>query len=414
MKKVLILSVGLILNLLAISSVRAEGGIFASGGGAKTVGQTFTVTVAASGTNFDSLQGIISVSGPVDVVSFAAGGATWLPGKTPSNGGQFVGITSESSSITVATIKLKGKSVGNGNVSVSGAKLANKGSIVGTGAGGATFSIAPAPDYPDKVAITSPTHPDPNVAYEATTVTLNWEKESGVTGFAYVLDQTEDTAPASKVTSAETTVTYADQAIGVYYFHIKAQNRDGWGPVNHFKITIKEPEAKIDPALAPPANLAVKKTAEFTNDIESGTVTGITISGQTEPGFSVNLTLDPALTVPEGKTLTALAGANGYFELNLDYPVRAGFYKLTVQGQKDKILTPVSNELRFEINQAAGGTVNVLTDNDRFPPVIEPPKPKQWYEKITKSMIFYAGAGALVLMILSNTGTALFFKRRYR
>jgi len=95
--------IGMFTILSVPFSARAEGGIFATGGGTKTAGQTFTITVAASGATFDSLQGSISISGPVDVVSFTAGSATWLPGKTPSNGGQFVGI------VTERTIAVKSK-----------------------------------------------------------------------------------------------------------------------------------------------------------------------------------------------------------------------------------------------------------------------------------------------------------------
>ena len=117
MKKILSLVFALIFSFsmfLAADSVHAAGGVFPSGGGTKTVGQTFTVSVNASGTTFDSLQGIISVSGPVSVVSFAAGGATWLPGKTPANGSQFVGIATATNSLNVATITLKATAEGSG------------------------------------------------------------------------------------------------------------------------------------------------------------------------------------------------------------------------------------------------------------------------------------------------------------
>ncbi len=86
MNKILACALGILATLgtTSINSTAfAAGGIYASGGGTKTIGQTFTITVAASGAEFDSLQGKIAVSGPVDIVSFSAGSATWLPGKTP-------------------------------------------------------------------------------------------------------------------------------------------------------------------------------------------------------------------------------------------------------------------------------------------------------------------------------------------
>lgn len=378
----------------------ADGGVYASGGGTKTAGQTFTVTVTASGATFDSLQGTINISGPVDVISFSPGNATWLPGKTPSNGGQFVGIASETNSLTVATIKLRGKSAGSGAVSVSGTKLASKGNIVGSGAGSASFTIQKAPDLPSAVNVTSSTHPDQNSAYEATTVTLNWNKENGTTGFSYLFDQAADTTPAQKVTDANTTATYANQAIGTYYFHIRAQNGDGWGPVTHFKVTIKEPEAKIDESLAKPSNISVKKASNVTNDIKTGTLSGIIITGKTEPGFTAQITLDPEPTIPEGKSLSAIADSTGKFELLVDFPLKSGFYKLTIQGQKDKTLTPVSDPINFEISQKSGGAVTVLSDtdiNEPAPPA--PPAPKKWFEKINYQIISIIAAGLWLITL---------------
>ncbi len=380
----------------------ADGTISASGGGTKTAGQTFTVTVAASGATFDSLQGTISISGPVDVVSLSPGSATWLPGKTPSNGGQFVGIISETGSLTIATIKLKGKSAGDGSVSVSGVRLAFKGNIVGTGSGSTSFTIQRAPDLPGKVSVASSTHPDQNTAYEATSnIALSWNKEKGVSGFSYLFDQTVDTVPPQKTTSAETSATYPNQAVGTYYFHIRAQNGDGWGSTTHYKVTIKEPEAKIDETLAKPTNIKVVKAAKSTNDINSGALSGVVVTGSTEAGFTVNISLDPAPTLPEGKSLSAKADDSGNFELLIDFPLRSGFYKLTVQGQKDKTLTPVSDPVNFEISQKSGGAINLLSDSDSKMPA--PPailSAAQWYEVVDYRSVA-TGAGILFLITLS-------------
>src|SRR3990172_4812235 len=171
-----------ILSILLISALAllwlptrslAAGGIYASGGGSKTVGQSFTVTVTASGATFNALEGTISVSGPVSISSFSAGGATWT--SIPANGTHFVGmIIPATDSLRVATIKLKATGVGNGAVSVSSVRLANAGSEVGSGAGSASFSIAKAPDLPGAVKVTSSSHPDPNTPYDATTINLSW------------------------------------------------------------------------------------------------------------------------------------------------------------------------------------------------------------------------------------------------
>lgn len=411
MKRILIAIALLLFTVGTTPKAFAEGGIFPSGGGKKTVGQTFTINVVASGATFDSLQGVISISGPVDIVAFSPGGATWMPGKTPSNGGQFVGLTSPTDSVTVATIKLRGKSPGSGSVTVSNAKLASNMSYVGTGGGAAGFTIERAPSLPKAVEVSSTSHPDQNTAYEETKVVLSWAKESKVTGFSYIWDQIADTTPASKVTNAETTLTMENQPVGTYYFHIKAQNGDGWGPVTHYKVSIKEPDAKVNEALSKPTVLSVTKMVDFVNDIEAGSLSGISIKGQTEPNYTANIKLDPSPTLPEGKTLQVKSDETGAYELILDYPVKAGFYKLTVQGQLEKVLTPLSDTTLFEISLAKGGSINILTDKDRLPPPTVKEAAKKWYQDGQAIIAIYILA-ALILLALLITMTVIIIKKR--
>lgn len=366
MKKLVIASLISALALLwAPTKSLAAGGIYASGGGSKVVGDSFTVTVTASGATFNALEGTISVSGPVSITSFSAGGATWT--SIPANGVHFVGmIIPATDSLRVATIKLKATGVGNGAVSISSVRLANAGSDAGSGAGSASFSIAKAPQLAT-VAVTSSSHPDQNQAYEATTIVLSWDKASGVSAFSYLLDQVATTTPPAKKTSADTTISYPNQAIGTYYFHIRAQNADGWGSTTHFKITIKTPDAKIDDTLAEPKDIKIEKADDFINNIKDGTVSGLKISGIIVPEYLAKITLLPALTLPEGKKLEAIADENGDFSLLIDWPIAAGRYKMTIQGQKELKLTP-PKEIIFEISQAKGGSINILTDEDANPP----------------------------------------------
>jgi len=427
---------GFILILFALISwplpIRAAGGIYASGGGSKTAGETFTISVTASGTNFDSLQGIISVSGPVTIVSFNPGSATWLPGKTPSNGGAFVGIVSERSSLTVATITLRGRTPGSGAVSVSGVRLADKGSVVGDGAGGASFTITKAPQYPSDVKVSSTTHPNQDEFYDQKTITLSWNKDSGISGFSYLLDKEAGTVPPTKVTSSDSSVTYENQEIGTYYFHIRSVNSDGWGGTTHFKINIKEPDPKVDEALPKPTNIQIIKDSPFTNNIDDGTLKGIKISGQTLPNYVANLNFEPLPALPEGykdtsidtavkdkntqplSLLVAVANDQGYFEKTLDFPVKAGFYKLSIQGQSIKTLTPISDSIKFQVSIKNGGTVELVNDIDQFEPA--PPAPLTTWDK-TKTLLLdrnfqYGGGGLIIILALGIVGIVWWRKKR--
>lgn len=411
MKKIAAISTLLVFlfTIFGFSGQAHAAGVYASGGGNKRVGDTFSVTISASGTTFDSFQGVISVSGNVSVVSISKGNATFLPGKEPSNGGQFVGITTERSSLTIATVKLKATKIGSATVSVSAVKLAYKGSIVGSDGGSTSFKIDRALNTPKAPTVTSSTHPDQNELYTATDIILSWEKESGVTGYSYAFDQIEGTIPTSKANTTENTVTFTGQAIGTYYFHIKAQNGDGWSGVTHFKISIKEPDARINESLNRPSQITISKTADFVNDVESGTISGISIKGKTEPSYLANIILDPSPTLPEGKSLSITADETGNFELLIDYPIRSGFYKLTVQGQLVKVLTPISDPIYFEISQAQGGQIHLLTSNDINVPVIPPLK---WYEKIGWMQKIAIGLAAIMLSSLATIIILIIKKRK--
>lgn len=381
-------------------------GISASSSGGKYVGDDVTVSIVASGTTFNAFSGSISISGPVKVNWTTPGDALWV--SKPNGAGSFAGaLTNPTGSFKIATISLRGTGVGTGTVSISGVKLANKGPVVGNDGGSTSFSFARRPTPPGSITVASSSHPDQNTAYEATAIALSWDKPSGVTGFSYLLDQAAETTPPTKITSAETTVSFDNQAVGTYYFHIRALNGDGWGPTSHFKVTIKEPDPKIKEDIDKPHDIQIKIISPFANNIIDGTFSGISISGVTLPDYTANILLEPAPALPEGKKLSVKADPTGKFEYLIDYPIKAGVYKLVIQGQDNKILTPVSNSIRFEISQAKGGSVNILTEADTLPPVIPVPK---WYEKINYQQL----SAFLGILLIGSVGFMcyVFVKKR--
>jgi len=417
MKKAFLLLLLPTLSLFIFPVIANAAGISATGGGNKYIGETFTVAVTASGTTFDSLQGTIAVTGPVKVLSFSPGTATWLPGKEPGNNTQFVGIVTPTDTLKIATIKLQGTGAGNGSVNISGVKLALKGAVVGDDASKASFSFDKKPTPPGLVKVTSESHPDQNSSYESNTIQLSWALTKGILGFSYLLDQDPNTVPAAKSIGKEVNISYTDKAIGAYYFHIRSQNSDGWGETTHFKINIKEPAAKIDETLSAPVITKIEKADSFINNIKDGNVSGIKLSGTTLPGFTVSTSFLPAITPPEGKTLSALADDQGKWELSIDFPVGSGARKVTLQGQKDKVLTPFSPETIFELSQVAGGKISILTDIDIDPPKTEGEKVKGEkisfpnfdfsnttliYQGIAILMIIFSGIAAVVLYLKKN------------
>ncbi|MEI7792449.1 MAG: fibronectin type III domain-containing protein [Candidatus Berkelbacteria bacterium] len=383
------------ITLLTLPTSAFAAGISVSNTGAKYVGDTTTVTITASGATFNAFSGTISASGPIKIVSTSPGDALWVT--KPSGTGDFVGaVTNSVTSFRIATLKVQGTGVGTGKISVSGVKLANKGAVAGNDGGSTSFSFERKPVPPGSITVSSATHPDQKTFYEATSATLTWDKPSGVTGFSYLMNDAADTVPEAKITSADLTMVYDGLTIGTHYFHIRAINGDGWGPASHFTINIKEPDPKIKDALTKPSNISVRKASTFINDPLNGTFSGIVISGTTEPNFTANFTLSPLITLPEGKVLSILSDASGNFEYTIDFPIKAGFYTLTVQGQDMKTLTPVSDPLVFEISQAKGGKITMLTKDDELGPIIPPLK---WYEKIEWMMVSYTALAVALIAI---------------
>lgn len=387
----------------------AAGSITASGGGSFTNGSTFTITVRASGATFDSLQGIISVSGPVSIVSFSAGSATWLPGKSPANNTQFVGITGSTSSLTVATIKLKGTKEGSGKVTVSGVRLASSGAEVGTSGGSTAFTITRAPTPPGGVSVSSSTHPNPDETYEATTVELAWAPPSnGANGYSYLLDQAADTVPPQAVKDQLTAAKYENLTVGTHYFHIRANNSDGWGSPTHFKINIKP---KLDSSIAAPTITEITTTSDFTNDIENGTLTGIVFRGTGPAGYVINVMFAPDLALPSGKYSSPTATDAGAWEFLVTDPVKAGFYKLTVQGNKDGTVTPASAATPFEVRVSDGGQVSMVTADDSTASFKQAEQAKVAAAQAKRKLYISAG-GALVILVLGALAVGWFMLRR--
>jgi len=406
----LALSSWLLLGSVSVPAAFAAGSITPSGGGSFTNGSTFTITVRASGATFDSLQGTISVTGPVSIVSFSPGSATWLPGKSPANNNQFVGIVSATSSLTVATIRLRGTKEGGGKVTVSGVRLAKSGSEVGTGGGSTSFTITRAPTPPGGVAVSSSSHPNPEESYEATTLIVTWEPPSnGASGYSYVLDQAAETIPPETILTTGTTATIEGLKVGTHYFHIRAKNNDGWGGVAHFRVNIRP---AVDNSLPTPVITEISTVSDYQNDIESGTLTGIIFKGTGASDHTMNLTFTPELGLPKEppeKYAAPVVDLQGNWQFSITDPVKAGFYKLVAQAQKEGTVSPPSETILFEVSVAEGGKIRRITSGDTTEAYKQKEAARVAAANTRQNTIIAVSAAGVALIII---GVAYFLIRR--
>lgn len=113
-----------------------------------------------------------------------------------------------------------------------------------------TYTLKLAP--PEGPIVSSPTHGDQNKWFNIRTAALQWERNVEVVGYSYSFDNTATTIPEEKISTKETQVSQTATTDGIWYFHIRAQNReDGWGGVTHFILRIDTtPPAAFKPQLS--------------------------------------------------------------------------------------------------------------------------------------------------------------------
>jgi len=112
--------------------------------------------------------------------------------------------------------------------------------------GRAVYNLAVPP--PEGPKIFSSTHPDQNKWSKNNNPSFNWEKESGVTDFSWLLNNEPQDVPDNISEGAERGVFFSEAADGIWYFHLKAKRAGAWGGTSHYL-------AQID--TSPPADFSL-------------------------------------------------------------------------------------------------------------------------------------------------------------
>jgi hypothetical protein len=86
--------------------------------------------------------------------------------------------------------------------------------------------------------VQSSTHPNESTWYANNNPELSWKLLSDVTGVSYALDHEPSTDPGPKSDGVVESKKYENIEDGEWYFHIKFQNKSGWGEIAHRKILI--------------------------------------------------------------------------------------------------------------------------------------------------------------------------------
>jgi hypothetical protein len=98
-------------------------------------------------------------------------------------------------------------------------------------------------ENPGTPSVSSGTHPDGDVWYNADDVTLSWTEPgdtgSGVGGYSYTLDHNAATSPDETLDTYYNSRSYTDLTDGEWYFHVRAvDNAGNLGSADHYRVRI--------------------------------------------------------------------------------------------------------------------------------------------------------------------------------
>ena len=161
------------------------------------------------------------------------------------------GLVSNSS--LIITITFLAKSTGTTEVVISDTSnvLANDGigssAVVKSNRGRYTIVDKP----PGGVLVYSDTHSFQDRWYNNNSPVIGWNRDPGVIGYSYVLDNKPNTIPENVVTSNENQKAYTDLTDGLWYFHIKALSGiNAWSSTTTFLVRIDStPPAEFNPKI---------------------------------------------------------------------------------------------------------------------------------------------------------------------
>ena len=262
-KRLLITAFLLAIFFLTPAAANAASLFLSPSSESRVVGDSFSVSVRVNtgGVAINSAQATLSFSNDLlEVTSLLQSGvfSLWPVNPSFSNGGGTVsfagGLPSPGytgSSGTIILITFQAKAAGTASVSIGSASvLANDGfgTDVLTSVGSGYYTIteageAPPPPPEDKIVprapiISSTTHPEQILWYALPDPEFTWTNQVGVTGFSIAYDDQESTVPDTIRDTTEAKQSYTGIGDGQFYFHVRAENSDGWGSAGHYLTQI--------------------------------------------------------------------------------------------------------------------------------------------------------------------------------
>ena len=240
---------------------------FSPASGSYAVGSLVSLNALVSSADkaINAVSGVISFpKDKLEVVSLSKNGSVislWVQEPSFSNSEgeiNFEGIALNPGFIgangKVITVVFRAKATGMSPISFSsGSVLANdgQGTNILANLGTANYNLgaerlgAPEIVTPAEIArtlsapeITSSTHPDPNKWYPTSNAKFDWSFPSGATGARLLVGKIPQVVPTISYAGQISSKEIEDLTDGVWYFHVRLRDTNGWGGVSHFRFQI--------------------------------------------------------------------------------------------------------------------------------------------------------------------------------
>ncbi|MEA3398253.1 MAG: cohesin domain-containing protein [Patescibacteria group bacterium] len=330
--------------------------------GTYTVNRSFTIKVmvnSGGGAGINAAESNISYDPEYITVSKLSDAGTifklWTADPTYSNsdgrisfGGGAPGAYTGTAG-TIFSITFRAKKIGTTEVNFSnGIVLAadGKGTNVFSGYGNGRFTIAEAEEreepeekekkepvkgmLPPLPEISSQTHSDEEVWYADNEPEFTWKLLADLTGVSYLIDEEPDTNPGNVSDGIIESERFSDISDGIKYFHIKYQNKVGWGQTAHRKFMVD---------VTPPEDFALSldNGGDATNPSPK-----LVFSAEDEAS---GIEYYNYISGPDTKKVMPEEVASGYYRMQ---PSAPGEYNITLAAV-DKAGNAASSSIRFII-----------------------------------------------------------------
>ncbi len=260
---------------------------FSPSSGSHSIGGSFSVSVFVSSSDqaMNAASGIISFPPEkLQVLSISKIGSImslWVQEPSFSNAAGTINLEGvvlnpgfTGSSGKVITITFKVKSAGPTPLNfTSGSVLANdgNGTNILTSLGSAEFTLdvsgttneeadqatTPSDRTGASLApqVTSQTHPDPTAWYANSSPQFSWSLPNDATAVSFAVTKNPGSNPGTLSDGIVSTKKYDAMDNGIWYFHLRLKNKNGWGDISHFKFQIDAERPALTIEIEDPSDL---------------------------------------------------------------------------------------------------------------------------------------------------------------